>query len=170
MRTLPLTMTLAAILVLAGCGETANLEVADGMGTNPALPEPVETMFPTVNIAEPAPWEEGETPTAAAGFTVTEYAGALDHPRWLYLLPNGDVLVAETNGPPNERTGLRAWIEKKIMSSAGAKVPSANRITLLRDADGDGVADESDNCPDDANPTQDDNDNDGIGDVCDPTP
>ncbi len=105
------------------------------------MPQPNETLFPTVNTAEPGSWGEGETPTAAPGFTVSEYAGGLDHPRWLYRLPNGDVLVAETNGPPNEKSGFMAWIEKKIMSRAGAKVPSANRITLLRDADGDGTVD-----------------------------
>jgi glucose/arabinose dehydrogenase len=73
---------------------------------------------------------------------VTAYARALDHPRWLCVLPNGDVLVAETNGParPDDNTGIKGWFTKRVMKRAGAGVPSANRISLLRDADGDGVA------------------------------
>jgi glucose/arabinose dehydrogenase len=79
---------------------------------------------------------------AAAGLTVTAFAQALDHPRWLYVLPNGDVLVAETNAPPRpeQGKGLKGWFFKRFQKKAGGAVPSANRITLLRDADGDGVA------------------------------
>jgi len=68
----------------------------------------------------------------------------LDHPRWLYELPNGDVLVAETNAPPKpeDGKGIRGWIMGKVMANAGAGVPTANRITLLRDTNGDGIADE----------------------------
>jgi glucose/arabinose dehydrogenase len=72
--------------------------------------------------------------------TVTRFAEGLDHPRWLYLLPNGDVLVAESNSPAREDKGLTAWVAKMMMKRAGAGLPSANRVTLLRDADGDGVA------------------------------
>ena len=73
---------------------------------------------------------------------MTAYATALDHPRWLYVLPNGDVLVAETNGPPrpDDNKGIKGWFTKRVMKRAGAGVPSANRITLLRNVDGDGVA------------------------------
>ncbi|HSX90309.1 MAG TPA: sorbosone dehydrogenase family protein, partial [Pseudomonas sp.] len=86
-------------------------------------------------------WPEGAAPQAAEGLTVQAFARDLDHPRWLYVLPNGDVLVAETNAPPKpEPGGLRGWFMKRVMKKAGAGVPSANRITLLRDADGDGVA------------------------------
>src|SRR5690606_28837157 len=88
-------------------------------------------------------WPEGRTPVAAQGLAVNAFATGLDHPRWLYELPNGDVLVAESNAPakPDDKTGgLRGWIQGLVMGKAGAGVPSANRITLLRDADGDGVA------------------------------
>jgi len=80
---------------------------------------------------------------AAAGLGVNAYMAGLDHPRWLYVLPNGDVLVAESNGPPrpDDGGGIKGWVTKLIMSRAGAAVPSANRITLLRDTDGDGIAD-----------------------------
>jgi glucose/arabinose dehydrogenase len=76
---------------------------------------------------------------------VSEYAGGLSHPRWLYVLPNGDVLVAETDAPPRpkgESGGIKSWIEGLVMKRAGARgEPSANRITLLRDANHDGVVD-----------------------------
>lgn len=133
----------AAVGLVAACGDTANLDVAEGMGPDPALPEPTESLFPTVNIAEVDGWAEGETPIAAPGLTVSEYAGGLDHPRWLYRLPNGDMLVAESNKPPQgQGEGVMAWIEEQIMSNAGAGAETANRITLLRDPDGDGTVDE----------------------------
>lgn len=134
---------LAAVLALAACGESAKLSVAEGQGPAPKLTAPVKTLFPTVNIAEATGWPEGRTPTAAAPLAVNAFAAELDHPRWLHVLPNGDVLVAESNAPPkpDDKTGgIKGWVQKLIMSDAGAGVPSANRITLLRDADGDGVA------------------------------
>ena len=106
------------------------------------LPEPTKTLIPTVHIATAKGWPNGETPKAASGLAVTAFAAGLDHPRWLYVLPNGDVLVAETNAPkrPEEGKGIKGWIMQAVQKRAGAGVPSANRITLLRDADGDGVA------------------------------
>jgi glucose/arabinose dehydrogenase len=95
-----------------------------------------------VHIAPAKGWPEDARPRPAAGFTVTAYARGLDHPRWLYLLPNGDVLVAESAPPPKAGGGPIAWVRKRFMQRAGSAVPSANRITLLRDADGDGVAEE----------------------------
>jgi glucose/arabinose dehydrogenase len=85
----------------------------------------------------------GARPQAAPGTRVAAFARDLDHPRWLYVLPNGDVLVAETNAPPkpDDAQGIRGWLMGLVMKRAGAGVPSANRITLLRDTDGDGVAD-----------------------------
>jgi glucose/arabinose dehydrogenase len=132
-----------AVVLLAACGETSTLTVADGTGPNPRLPPPNATLIPTVNIAPVHRWEKGEMPTPAPGLTVTAFARGLDHPRWLYVLPNGDVLVAESNTPKKE-TGFsfKQWIAGKIMGKAGAGVPSADRITLLRDADGDGVAEQ----------------------------
>ena len=137
-------LVLAVIaLSLAGCGETARLSVAAGSGPQPALPAPKKTLLPTVNIAKAVGWAPGERPTAAAGLRVQAFAEGLDHPRWLHVLPNGDVLVAETNAPPkpDDAKGLRGWVMKRVMTAAGAVTPSANRITLLRDTDGDGRAD-----------------------------
>jgi glucose/arabinose dehydrogenase len=135
-------LTIAAALALAACGETARLPESAGIGPNPTLPVPNKTLFPTVHIAPAKGWPEGTKPTAAAGTQVIAFASGLEHPRWLYVLPNGDVLVAETNAPPKpeDGKGIKGWVMKKVMKKAGAGVPSANRITLLRDADGDGVA------------------------------
>ena len=137
---------LALVIALAGgltaCGESSSLQVSDGTGPSPKLPEPNKTLIPTVNIAPAVGWPAGGKPTAAAGTQVAAFAEGLDHPRWLYVLPNGDVLVAETNAPPkpDDSSGIRGWVMKKVMGKAGAGVPSPNRITLLRDADHDGVA------------------------------
>ena len=136
------TLLLACMVGCSGCGESARLAAREGTGPNPTLPEPVRTAFPTVNIAPAVGWKQGETPTAAAGFAVNAFATGLVHPRWLHVLPNGDVLVAETNGPPGKSgiSGIKGKIMGSVMKKAGAGVPSANRISLLRDADGDGVA------------------------------
>jgi glucose/arabinose dehydrogenase len=131
-----------ATLGLAACGESATLPVAAGMGPDPELPPPEETLIPTVDIAPATGWPEGVMPSAAPGLRVVSFADGLEHPRWLYVLPNGDVLVAETNAPPRPGNagGIRGWVMKLLMQRAGAGGPSADRITLLRDADGDGVA------------------------------
>jgi glucose/arabinose dehydrogenase len=130
------------LLTLNGCGDTATLPVEAGMGPDPQLPEPNPSFIPTVNIAPAKGWPQGAKPAAAEGLTVDAFAMSLDHPRWLYVLPNGDVLVAESNAPaqPEDAGGLKGWFMERIMKRAGAGVPSANRITLLRDADGDGTA------------------------------
>lgn len=140
-----LTMALTSVLLLtAGCGGSGSPknENLPGVGKNPALPAPDESLIPTVNIAPAVGWPNGATPVAGDGLEVQAFAEGLDHPRWLYVLPNGDVLVAETNAPPrpDDGKGLRGWFMGKVMKRAGAAVPSANRITLLRDADGDGKA------------------------------
>jgi glucose/arabinose dehydrogenase len=142
MRKPQLVFVIAFAGGLAACGETSSLQVSDGTGPSPKLPEPNKTLIPTVNIAPAIGWPEGAKPTAAAGTQVAAFAEGLDHPRWLYVLPNGDVLVAETNAPPkpDDSSGIRGWVMKKVMGKAGAGVPSPNRITLLRDADHDGVA------------------------------
>ena len=132
----------AIVLALAGCGDQTTLPIKAGMGPSPTLPPPHHTLIPTINIAPAKGWPAGARPIAAEGLTVNAYANGLDHPRWVYVLPNGDVLVAETNAPPKPDDGnsIKGWIMKKVMKRAGAGTPSANRITLLRDADGDGVA------------------------------
>jgi glucose/arabinose dehydrogenase len=130
------------LLVLAGCADRAMMPPMASVGPAPALPEPSRRLIPTVDIAPAKKWPPGVTPVAASGLAVNAYARGLVHPRWLYVLPNGDLLVAETNAPPRpaEGTGIKGWIMGKVMARAGAAVPSPNRITLLRDADGDGVA------------------------------
>lgn len=141
----PYTFRLLAclfILNLCACGGVATLPEQAGVGPNPMLPAPNPTLLPTVNIAPAKGWAAGETPKAAAGLAVGAFATGLDHPRWLYVLPNGDVLVAETNAPPRpeDSKGIKGWIMRLVMKRAGAAVPSANRISLLRDSDGDGIA------------------------------
>lgn len=134
---------LLALLSLVACGEMATLPVLAGSGLQPTLPPPQQTMLPTVNIAPAKGWPDGMTPLAAQDTRVAAFASGLDHPRWLYVLPNGDVLVAESNAPPKheDARGIKSWLTGLLMKRAGAGVPSANRITLLRDSDGDGIAD-----------------------------
>jgi len=134
-------IAIASLLAFAAC-ESARLPIEATVGANPTLPAPRASLIPTVHIAPAKGWPPGATPAAAAGWKVTRFAEGLDHPRWLYVLPNGDVLVAETNRPPKkpEPKGIRAFFMKYFFKRAGASVPSANRITLLRDADGDGRA------------------------------
>ncbi|WLG52503.1 sorbosone dehydrogenase family protein [Pseudomonas sp. FP1742] len=142
MRKPQLVFIIALAGGLAACGETSSLQVSDGTGPSPKLPEPNKTLIPTVNIAPAIGWPQGKKPVAAAGTQVVAFAEGLEHPRWLYVLPNGDVLVAETNAPAksDDSKGIRGWIMGKVMGRAGAGVPSPNRITLLRDKDHDGVA------------------------------
>ncbi|HEU5136656.1 MAG TPA: sorbosone dehydrogenase family protein [Steroidobacteraceae bacterium] len=137
-----------AVFVLCGCADTSTnrgpeASPAATVGANPTLPEPADKkLIPTVKIAEATGWPSGRTPLAANGLAVNALASGLDHPRWLYVLPNGDVLVAETNAPkrPKDEEGVKAKVMKQMRGKAGAGTPSANRITLLRDADGDGIA------------------------------
>ena len=121
----------------------SRLPQAAGFGPNPTLPAPQKSLIPTVNIAPAVGWPSGAQPIAAHGTRVNEFAGDLDHPRWLYVLPNGDVLVAESNAPPKPdgAKGIRGWIMGLVMKRAGAATVSANRITLLRDTNADGIAD-----------------------------
>lgn len=138
---------LAALAVgfgVAGCGSVAQLPVEAGVGPDPALPPPTQSLIPTVHVAKATGWPADAKPVAAPGLAVTRFADGLQHPRWLYVLPNGDVLVAETDAPPKPEgnQGVRAWFMKLFMKKAGSGQPSANRITLLRDANGDGVVDE----------------------------
>jgi glucose/arabinose dehydrogenase len=145
MRSLLLTAAaLLASLLLAGCGDEASQPLSAGVGPDPKLPPPHHTLIPTVNIAPAKGWAAGESPTPAPGLAVAVFADKLDHPRWLFVLPNGDVLVAETNAPdrPEDDTGIFGFAAQLIMKRAGARVPSANRITLLR-SDGGGTAETS---------------------------
>ena len=131
------TIILAGVLALGTAA--ARAQTADtGYGPNPTLPPPDEGLLPTVNIARATGWAQDQKPRAADGFAVEVFADGFDHPRWLYVLPNGDVLVAETNSPPKETTGLKNFAMKQVQKVAGAGTESANRISLLRDADQDG--------------------------------
>jgi glucose/arabinose dehydrogenase len=124
------------------CGARAKLSVLEGTGANPVLPPPNGSLIPLVHVVDAKGWGPDEAPDAAPGSAVVAFARDLEHPRWLHVLPNGDVLVAETNAPPrpDDAKGIKGWFFKKFQKKAGGAVPSAERITLLRDADGDGVA------------------------------
>ncbi|MGH6918978.1 MAG: PQQ-dependent sugar dehydrogenase [Geminicoccaceae bacterium] len=136
-------IVVSVTLGLSACSEQAQLPVSAGVGPNPTLPPPAETLFPTVNIAPAEGWPAGAKPMPAPGLQVAAFADDLDHPRWLYVLPNGDVLVAESNAPPRpeDDEGIMGWAMSFFMARAGAGVPSADRISLLRDIDGDGAVD-----------------------------
>jgi glucose/arabinose dehydrogenase len=132
----------AITLAFTGCMDRAQEPVSSVVGADPALPEAESSLLPVLKIAEAKRWADGQKPIAAQGLVVTAFASGLDHPRWLHVLPNGDVLVAETNAPerPDQGKGVRGYFQGEAMKKAGAVTESANRITLLRDGDGDGVA------------------------------
>ncbi|RAK51213.1 sorbosone dehydrogenase family protein [Phenylobacterium soli] len=132
-------------LTLAACQSQGSSDPLAGFGPNPALPKPQKPfLLPQVGTPKVVGWPAGATPKAPPGFTVTRFAGGLDHPRWAYVLPNGDVLVSEsaTEPSPADHTmkGLEALVAKLVMKRVGAVKPSPNKIFILRDADGDGVA------------------------------
>jgi len=135
----------AAAIGMAALVATAHADATGptvGYGPNPELPEPDPSLIPTVEIVPAAGWPEGAAPASAPGTTVTAFADRLDHPRWLHVLPNGDVLVAETNAPdrPEATPGIKGFFMRWALKRTGAVGESADRITLLRDGDGDGVA------------------------------
>lgn len=136
------TISISAFLMCAGCGASARVPLSATFGPTPTLPPPESSLIPTIKVAPAVGWPAGRTPQPADGFRVHAFAEGLVHPRWLMVLPNGDVLVAETNAPlrPDDNRGFKGWLFKRFQKKAGGAVPSANRITLLRDADGDGVA------------------------------
>jgi len=142
-----LALALIALLIVGGAffyfarGDTARLAYGADVGKEPAFTTPRNELIPTVNIAEVTGWKAGETPIAAKGLSVSRFVDGLTHPRSLLRLPNGDILVAETNSPPRPQGGVIHRVMNYMMDKAGAGVPSPNRITLLRDTDGDGRAD-----------------------------
>ena len=137
--TLPLILCTG---LLAGCGGGRALSPGSTEGVDPALPPPQRALIPTVDIAPATRWPQGAAPTPARGLVVSRFAGGLEHPRWLHVLPNGDVLVAESNAPAGKSgvDGIKGKVMGVVMKRAGAGVPSAERISVLRDADGDGIA------------------------------
>ena len=134
---------IALWIMVTACGSAARLPVTAGIGVAPVLPPPETSFIPLVNVVDAKGWRSGKEPRVADGLEVNKFASGLSHPRWLYVLPNGDVLVAETNAPerPEDGKGIKGFFFKYFQGKAGGGVPSANRITLLRDTDGDGVAD-----------------------------
>ncbi len=128
--------------LLSACGESARLPLEATTGSNPTIAAPVKTLIPTVALTPAVGWPPGSTPSAAPGLQVSAYARGLDHPRWLYVLPNGDVLVAEAQAParPEDEQGLTGFISRHMMKKVGAGGPSAERITLLRGVRADGAA------------------------------
>jgi glucose/arabinose dehydrogenase len=135
-------LALFCLFVATACADQAQLSPEQATGPDPVLPPPNDSLVPTVKIAPAKGWPAGAKPVAPDGRAVTAFAANLEHPRWVYVLPNGDVLVAETNAPkrPEEGKGVKGRVMTFVMKKAGAGVPSPDRITLLRDADGDGVA------------------------------
>ena len=141
-RTVCAALLGAMFVALPLSASAAESDSDPGFGNHPQLPEPEKRLIPTVHIAPAIGWPKDATPTPARGLAVHAYASGLEHPRWLYVLPNGDVLVAETNAPakPDDHKGIRGYVMGKVMAKAGAGVASANRITLLRGLDANGVA------------------------------
>ncbi len=135
-------LVLVILLADAGIALAQEAKLEPGFGPNPQLPEPSSSLIPTVNVPTAKGWPAGQKPTPVNGLAVTSYAANLDHPRWLYVLPNGDVLVAETNAPerPDDNKGVKGLVMKLFMKKAGAGVASPNRITLLRGLKADGTA------------------------------
>jgi glucose/arabinose dehydrogenase len=130
------------LFLLGACAGPARLPLEAGIGPRPQLPAPEHALIPAIQVADATGWPDGRSPIPAAGLGVRAFASSLAHPRWLYVLPNGDVLVAETASPGTDPGpgGIKGYFFKKFQKKAGSAVPSANRIRLLRDADGDGLA------------------------------
>ena len=143
MRLIATIWASALAIALCGCGEKAKLPEDAGYGPHPVLTDPNPTFLPTINFAKAVGWPKNGKPKAAPGLAVSAFAEGLTHPRWLYVLPNGDVLAAETTAPPqpDDQKGIRGFVAKYVFNLVGASAPSPNRIILLRDSNGDGVAD-----------------------------
>ncbi len=133
-----LIILIAIGIFIATRPDKAQQPLSELTGPTPNIKDARPQRVPTINHASIDPWVAGEAPKVADGLIVERFAEKLDHPRNMFVLPNGDVLVAETNAPPGGMKGFTGWVAKRIMAQAGAGVPSANRITLLRDTDGDG--------------------------------
>lgn len=138
-----IVVIVALFLAWASRATPSKHSLAELSGTTPFIAKAQSERIPSVGIAKPIGWAAGATPAAAAGLVVTRFAEGLDHPRTLLTLPNGDVLVAETNAPAGKRAGgLTGMAMKLLMGRAGAGEASPNTIVLLRDADGDGKAEQ----------------------------
>jgi len=128
MRTLlSLLLAGAATSLLAGCGDNAKLPEQASVGANPTIPQPTKSYIPTVKIAPAKGWSADGKPTAAPNLSVNGFAKGLEHPRWLFVLPNGDVLVAESNAPqrPEEGKSIRGWVYQKVQKWARSGRPQS---------------------------------------------
>ena len=133
----------ALALALSACGKPpTTLDPKAGIGPNPTLPEPHYYWFAPTKLSPPIGWSAGQAPKAAPGLTVTKFAGGLRHPRWVYALPNGDVLVAESDGPPEVTKRPKDIITRMVMGSVKGGTPPGQRIMLFRDTNRDGIADQ----------------------------
>jgi glucose/arabinose dehydrogenase len=131
----------AATLCLAGCNESAP-DPKTQIGANPDLPAQQRYLVPPMHVASVVGWKPQETPTVAEGLQVKALATGLQHPRSIYVLPNGDMLVVESKPPGTEpikrpKDLIMKWVQS--WATSGGEGGESNRITLLRDADGDGV-------------------------------
>jgi glucose/arabinose dehydrogenase len=133
-RALP---ALAVLAALAACDRPGGDPMRQ-YGPNPALPEPQQFLLPPMSVPQAVGWKPGETPAVGAGLTIQAMATGLQHPRIVYPLPNGDILVVESNGPGTKPYRPKDYIQGKVKARAGAAAKGGNRITLLRDTDGDG--------------------------------
>lgn len=128
-------------LALAACGDPPSLDPKAGIGPNPTLPDPQYFLFAPTKLSPPIGWSDGQAPKPAPGLAVTKFVGGLRHPRWIYVLPNGDVLVAESDGPPEVTKRPKDIITRLVMGSVKPGAPPGQRILLFRDTNGDGIAD-----------------------------
>src|SRR4051812_27336931 len=137
-RLLQGTLAVTSVLTLVACGEPAG-DPRDQYGSDPKLPEPHQYLVPPMKVFASRGWHPGETPAVPAGLHIQAFATDFLHPRIVYPLPNGDVLVVESNGPKGPIYRLKDYIEGKVKALAGSGAPAGQRISLLRDHDGDGV-------------------------------
>ena len=128
MRSKSILFCCVFLSMISSCSQEAELPFSAGVGPNPVLPPPPKILIPTVELAEAKGWSKGETPIPAEGLAVTSYADDFDHPRWIFVLPNGDVLVAESRAParPDDQTGIKKWFMERAMKKVGASGPNAN--------------------------------------------
>jgi glucose/arabinose dehydrogenase len=135
-----LAATLLGALALSACASTKTLPAQLTVGPDPTLPAPQKSLIPAMRTPKAESWAAGDAPVAPAGFTVTRFAEGLQHPRWLYVLPNGDVLVSLASTRPVKAKSIRDVVMNMIQKRVKATAPSPDQIVLLRDADGDGAA------------------------------
>ena len=124
---------IALWIMVTACGSAARLPVTAGIGVAPVLPPPETSFIPLVNVVDAKGWRSGKEPRVADGLEVNKFASGLSHPRWLYVLPNGDVLVAETNAPerPEMRTGVRNWFLRLRQMKRSQSIDVLRAIAVL---------------------------------------